>query len=78
MKRLASRLTWWHNAPQEHPAVNAAERERPAMDHIGIDVHKRESQIYILAEGARSSSGASAPSPSASPPCSGAGAAPGS
>jgi hypothetical protein len=21
------------------------------MDHIGIDVHKRESQIYILAEG---------------------------
>ena len=36
-------------APQEHPAVNAA--RRPAMDHIGIDVHKRESQIYILAEG---------------------------
>jgi hypothetical protein len=31
--------------------VNTAERERPAMDHIGIDVHKRESQIYILAEG---------------------------
>src|SRR6266850_3924139 len=25
--------------------------ERPAMDHIGIDVHRRESQIYILAEG---------------------------
>ena len=23
------------------------------MDHIGIDVHKRESQIYILGEGAR-------------------------
>ena len=21
------------------------------MDHIGIDVHKRESQIYIVAEG---------------------------
>ena len=38
-------------APQEHLAVNAAERERPAMDHIGIDVHKRDSQIYILAEG---------------------------
>ena len=38
-------------APQEHSAVNAAERERPAMDHIGIDVHKRETQIYILAEG---------------------------
>jgi hypothetical protein len=40
-------------APHEHPAVNAARRERPAMDHIGIDVHKRESQIYVLAEGAR-------------------------
>ena len=25
MKRLASRLTWSHNAPQEHSAVNAAE-----------------------------------------------------
>ena len=37
-------------APQEHSAVNAAEREKPAMDHLGIDVHKRESQIYILAE----------------------------
>jgi len=23
------------------------------MDHIGIDVHKRESQIYILGEGTR-------------------------
>ena len=22
------------------------------MDHLGIDVHKRESRIYILAEGA--------------------------
>ena len=32
-------------APQELIAVNAAE-ERPAMDHIGIDVHKRESQIW--------------------------------
>jgi len=21
------------------------------MDHLGIDVHKRDSQIYILAEG---------------------------
>jgi hypothetical protein len=46
------------------------------MDHIGIDVHKRDSQIYILAEGVRSSSSASAPSPSVSPPCSGPGPAP--
>ena len=48
------------------------------MDHIGIDVHKKESQIYILAEGVRSSSGASEPRPSASPPCSAPGPAPGS
>jgi len=26
------------------------------MDHSGIDVHKRESPIYVLAEGVRSSS----------------------
>jgi hypothetical protein len=38
-------------APQEHLAVSAAERERPTLDHIGIGVHKRNSQIYILAEG---------------------------
>src|SRR5262245_43923220 len=25
--------------------------ERPAMDQVGIDAHKRESQICILAEG---------------------------
>jgi hypothetical protein len=49
------------------------------MDHIGIDVHKRDSQIYILAEGgeARSSSGASVPSRRASAPSSGSGPAPG-
>ena len=23
------------------------------MDHIGIDVHKKESQIYILAQGGK-------------------------
>jgi hypothetical protein len=38
-------------APQEHAAVNTAERERSAIDHIDIDVHKKERQIYILAEG---------------------------
>lgn len=27
-------------------------QERPAMDHIGMDVHKKESQICILTEGA--------------------------
>src|SRR5206468_5137008 len=51
MKRLASRLTWWHRLPTRASRGQRRRRERPAMDHIGIDVHKRESQIYILAEG---------------------------
>ena len=38
-------------APQEHTRAQRRREERPAMDHIGIDVHKRESQICILAEG---------------------------
>jgi hypothetical protein len=51
MKRLASRLTWWHMlAHKSTPRSTPAKGERPAMDHVGIDVHKRESQIYILAE----------------------------
>ena len=47
MKRLASRSTWWHKLPHKSTyAVNAAERRgRPAMDHMGIDVHGEESQI---------------------------------
>src|SRR3989442_8636763 len=50
MKRLASRLTWWHMPPHKSTRGLRRRRERPAMDHIGIDVHKRVSQIYILAE----------------------------
>jgi hypothetical protein len=39
-------------APQSEPRSNAARKRRPAMDHIGIDLHKKESQICILgAEG---------------------------
>ena len=38
-------------APQEHTRGQRRREERPALDHIGIDVHKRESQICILAEG---------------------------
>jgi hypothetical protein len=38
-------------APQEHTRGQRRREERPAMDHLGIDVHKRESQICILAEG---------------------------
>src|SRR6266545_1193829 len=51
MKRLASRLTWWHKLPHKSHRGQRRSEERPAMDHIGIDVHKRESQICILAEG---------------------------
>ena len=50
MKRLASRSTWWHKLPHKSYMRSTPQRERPAMDHIGIDVHKKESQICILAE----------------------------
>ena len=43
-------------APQEHTRGQRRGEERPAMDHIGIDVHKRGSQICILAEGGESPS----------------------
>src|SRR5206468_12201212 len=38
-------------APLELTRGQRRREEGPAMDHIGIDVHKRESQICILAEG---------------------------
>jgi transposase len=41
-------LTWWHTLPHKSArGQRRREEERPA---IGIDVHKRESQIYILAQ----------------------------
>ena len=51
MQRLASRLTWWQTLPHKSPRGQRRSDERPATDHIGIDVRKRESQIHILAEG---------------------------
>src|SRR6266567_6826077 len=39
-----------YTAPQELTRGQRRREEGPAMDHIGIDVHKRESQICILAE----------------------------
>ncbi len=41
------------------------------MDHIGINVPRRDSQIYFLAEGVEVLivNSASAPSPSSSTPC---------
>ena len=55
MKRLGSRLTWWrHTLPKKSTsAVDATEEERRTMKHFGIDIHKNESQICILAEGRR-------------------------
>ena len=51
MKRLASRFYVVAYAAPQEPSRSTPHHIRPAMDHIGIDVHKRESQIYILAEG---------------------------
>ena len=48
------------------------------MDPIGVDVHKRESQIYMFADGVRSSSNGFALNRSALTPRSSPGPAPGS
>src|SRR6266508_1936989 len=42
-------------APQELTRGQRPREERPVMHHIAIDVHKRESQICILAEGGKRS-----------------------
>ncbi len=39
-----------YSAPQEHTRGQRRREERPAMDHIGMDVHTKESQICILTE----------------------------
>jgi hypothetical protein len=48
MKRLATTSTVVARKPHNSNAVRAAGEWRPAMDHVGIDVHKRESQVCIL------------------------------
>jgi hypothetical protein len=48
------------------------------MDHIGIDVHKRESQIYILVEDGEIIERRIRTEAERSPPCSGPGPASGS
>jgi len=50
MKRLASRLTWWHNAQKSTPR-STPQRGEASHGPIGIDVHKKGSQIHVLAEG---------------------------
>jgi transposase len=48
MKRLAATSTVVAREPHISNAVRAAGEWRPAMGHVGIDVHKRESQVCIL------------------------------
>ena len=48
MKRLATTSTMVAREPHNSNAVNATGEWRPAMDHVGIDVHKKESQVCIL------------------------------
>jgi hypothetical protein len=48
MKRLATTSVVVARKPHNSNAVRAAGEWRPAMDHAGIDVHKRESQMCIL------------------------------
>ena len=50
MKRLAATHVV-AEAPQWSARPVCRKRWRPAMEHIGIDVHKVESQICILTEG---------------------------
>src|SRR6267143_328791 len=40
---------WWPK-PHNDRAVVSRKRWRPAMEHIGIDVHRLESQLCILGE----------------------------
>jgi len=48
MKRLATTSTVVARKPHNSNAVSAAGGWRPAMDHGGIDSHKRESQLCML------------------------------
>lgn len=48
MKRLTPRGI---DCPGSESAVRAAHERGSAMEHVGMDVHERESQIRILTEG---------------------------
>jgi hypothetical protein len=45
MKRLTRHSTWWHTVPHREITRSLSQGEGASQDHIGIDVHKRESQI---------------------------------
>ncbi len=55
MKRLAIHDTWWLHRPTTLHAVVPAHRDGrlAAVDTIGLDLHKRESQLCELTEEVR-------------------------
>ncbi len=48
LKRLATTSTEVARKPHNSNAVRAAREWRPAKDHVGIDVHQKESQVCLL------------------------------
>src|SRR5262249_19203956 len=49
MKRLTPSSTWWHTLPHRETRSRRM-RRGPAMEYVGIDLHKKESQICLLTE----------------------------
>ena len=50
MKRLTPSSTWWHTLPHREKTRSRAHERGPAMEYVGIDLHKKESQICLLTE----------------------------
>src|SRR5262245_52830756 len=50
MKRLTPHSTWWQRMPHREKTRSRAHGRGPAMDHVGIDVHKGASQICMITE----------------------------
>jgi transposase len=50
MKRLVAMASAVAQRPHRRDAIRGANRGRPAVENIGIDVHKRECQICIITE----------------------------
>src|SRR5262245_15697382 len=63
MKRLASRLTWWHNAPQEQSAVNAAEGRGQPWTILASTSTRGTARSISSPKGVRWSSSASGTEP---------------
>ena len=48
MKRLTPSSTWWHTLPHRENALMGATRRGSAIDYVGIDLHKKESEICSM------------------------------